>query len=229
MPTDRRRRVAAQGCCRVATLADAKAVGDLRRNEYLASPEFQWSAQEFLDSLKWGAADNEGLVCGVWDGARLVATMRAQVIQTRDDAPAEISGMSVPGDIDVWPAFILRAAATAREYRQLGLNSLLRLHFLEAMMKSDLRYLLGYVAIGAPRTRLMQELGFEFLHRQDDDPLHPSAPMALAWLDLKSQGPRAADHLRRMLSIEFDLFPWLESPLDMAAWLNANLESERRE
>jgi hypothetical protein len=68
-----------------------------------------------------------------------------------------------------------------------GLNSLLRCHFLSAALKAGVKSLLGMVYEGAPRTHLMETIGYQFSRPEHvwDEEVQPltSVLVATLWND----------------------------------------------
>ncbi|AWN39827.1 hypothetical protein [Methylobacterium durans] len=195
---------------RRATYEDARAVSELRQAAYKISPDFTLCNTDLLDKLAWSREDERGDVLGFWSDGVLVATMRCDVITDQADAQVHFDGMALPMQHAVWPSPILSRGATVRSRAGSGLNSLLRLRFIEASIKSGYERLYGYVVMGGARTRLMQDLGYEFLPREDADPdWASSSRWAMAWIDLKARGDAAVAHLKAVCSIEEAQHPWV--------------------
>lgn len=195
---------------RRATYEDAEAITALRQAAYRDAQDFTLRNGNLLDQLAWGAEDERGDVLGVWSEGSLVATMRCDILQDPSAARTHFDGMPVPDHHEAWPAPLLCRGATVRSRASAGLNSLLRLHFIEAAISSGYHRLYGYVVAGGSRTRLMEALGYEFQSRQDADPEWASPlPWAMAWLDLRERGPAAAAHLKVLCAEEQDRHPWI--------------------
>lgn len=196
---------------RIATEADRDAIGRLRQEAFLSSPDFHMSDNDWAKNhLSWGTEDDCSVVLGVWDGTELLATMRAEIVADKNAADLIFDGASTPGNHTEWPAIMLSRAATQAGYRKSGLNALMRMHFIAAAHRSGIRRLYGYVVQGAARTKLMSELGYEFEARADEDPVCPSKKRswAIAWLDLPKYGQHAVDTLANMLAEEIHQYKW---------------------
>lgn len=204
-------------CIRIATKADRDAIGRLRLAAFLASPDFHMPDDDWAKShLPWSTEDDRAVVLGVWDGTELLATMRTDFVADRHAAESKFDGAIIPECHIEWPAFTLNRAATREGYRQFGLNALMRMHFIAAAQRSGVRRLYGYVVLGAARTKLMTELGYEFEARPDQDPFHPPKKnaWAVAWLDLPKYGQHAVNTLAAMLAEEIRQYEWQGSKLD---------------
>ena len=202
---------------RIATETDHNSIGRLRQSAFLASPDFHMPDDDWAKShLPWGTEDDHAVVLGVWNRAELLATMRAEFVADRLAAESKFDGARIPECHIEWPAFTLNRAATRESYRQFGLNALMRMHFIAAAQRSGVRHLYGYVVLGAARTKLMTELGYEFEARPDQDPFHPPKKnaWAVAWLDLPKYGQHAVDTLANMLDEEIHQYEWQGPKLD---------------
>lgn len=198
-------------CIRIATKEDHEAIGRLRQAAFLASPDFHMPDDDWAKShLPWSAEDDRAVVLGVWDGAELLATMRVEFVADRQAAESKFDGARIPESHIEWPAITLNRAATREGYRQFGLNALMRMHFIATAQRSGAHRLYGYVVLGAARTKLMTELGYEFEARPDEDPFHPPKKnsWAVAWLDLPKYGQHAVDTLANMLTEEIRQYKW---------------------
>jgi hypothetical protein len=199
-----------QACIRLATPADAAAIGALRVEAFEGSSDFSIANVRFIEQLRWTDEDDAVDVIAAWRGNKPVATMRLQVIADRHHAAEYAAGLMPPADHVEWPALALARVATHASCGRTGLNSLIRYYFLEAALASEARRLYSYVVLGAARTKLMASLGYQFLTRSDSDPdLASQRPWALAWLDLPGQGKQALALLERQISSTGQEYPWV--------------------
>jgi hypothetical protein len=203
-------------CIRLATSSDAEEIGTLRVSEYRASSDFINPKETFIRSLSWSEDDNNAQVLTVWRNSTLVATMRCEKIPDQSLALIHFDGMPPPTDHIEWPAFVLRAAATRSASQKSGLNSVMRLYFIKALIGSNVRRLYGYVPRGSGRTRLMETIGYEFLNRTDQDSDLPSKyPWTIAWLNLPARAYNAVRVLERLACQEMDEIPWASPSLSL--------------
>src|SRR5437764_10217961 len=136
--------------------------------------------------------------------------MRVEIIPDRDRIAAYSSGLMPPLHHLDWPALALARVATHASYCKIGLNSLMRRYFFEAALRYQVRRQYGYVVVGAARTRLMAELGYEFALRGDKDPdLESQRPWALTWIDLHERGPQALALLDHLINRLGQQYPWV--------------------
>jgi GNAT superfamily N-acetyltransferase len=145
---------------RRATVEDAELVTELRLTAYRQAQQFRLSDQS---PIRWTSEDEKHVVLGAWNGCgQLVSTTRGEVYLDYDAAEQamECRWKSSP---ELFPALLLGKGATQKEYRGTGLHSALRYHFLSAAREAGLRSVLGIVFENAPRTRLMERIGYEFV------------------------------------------------------------------
>ncbi len=148
-----------EGTIEQASRADAAEIGNLRLCCYRAAREFELLQPE---ALAWDAADdaNTVLIARSKSG-RLLSTTRGSLVA---DARAAAQAMGCSNDLPdaVFPSLLLGRGATQHAKGGAGLHSLLRYHFLLAANDSTVQSLIGMVYAGAPRTRLMANIGYEF-------------------------------------------------------------------
>jgi hypothetical protein len=184
---------------------ERQAVEDLRRSAYLRAPEFT-----VLDdsAYRWTEADDNGFVLTVWvaDGTAL-ATMRGTVAPQRTDAEHHFE-CSVPLDESYFPALLLERGATREDRSCSGLNSLLRLHFFDAAMRSNVRSVMGAVFTGASRMKLLEELGYAFVRPEHvwDQNIKIQSSLLIASLPAAELGG-AASKLRVKIGHLIHAFP----------------------
>jgi len=144
---------------RRATRLDAEAVSDLRWEAYAGALEF---TVRDVSTLHWSQQDDINIVLTAWDAeGRALSTTRGDLLPDRDESQrrmeCQLDGIPVR-----FPALQLGKGATRRSVAGKGLHSALRLCFLEACLLRDIEALVGIVYDGAPRTRLMRSIGYEF-------------------------------------------------------------------
>ena len=197
-------------CIRLATQADAAAIGTLRVEAFEGSADFSIANARFIEQLRWTDKDDAVDVISAWRENKPVATMRLEVISDRHHLTEYAAGLLPPADHVEWPALALARVATHSSCSRTGLNSLIRYYALQAALASEARRLYSYVVLGAARTKLMVSLGYQFLTRSDGDPdLASQRPWALAWLDLPGQGKQALALLERQISATRQEYPWV--------------------
>lgn len=148
------------------TVADAEAVNALRLGGYSAAGEFDLID---ADLILWDEQDEQGIALGVWDCGTLVSTLRGVKVTNRVGAE-DIFCCTIDIPEQFYPVLMLGRGATLSSHRRLGLNALLRLHLLRwavtAPAGSDgpvgASLVMPYE--GAPRVRLMEQLGYRY-HR----------------------------------------------------------------
>jgi drug/metabolite transporter (DMT)-like permease len=160
-----RRRLLKKACRRRFKMKSIRQASrrDLNQINALRIREFQRSAQFKLlkpEKLKWNQCDDVSIVLSAWDGATAVATMRAVVVC--DTAEAENCVQCNVPKYTPFPAMVFNNAATHLDYRGIGLNQLLRYHFLKIALDAGIQCLLSPMYEGAPRIQFMKDLGYGF-------------------------------------------------------------------
>lgn len=183
---------------------DQKQINDLRVTEFQRSSEFTLIKPE---KLLWNQCDDDSIVLAAWDGARAVATMRAVLVNNVSDAEDCVE-CTVPEDT-AFPAMVFNSAATSLDYRGLGLNQLLRYHFLKIAVENQVQSLLSPMYEGAPRIKFMKDLGYTFttplLSWQNK--LKPQNKRILGTLKRKMM-PQAIGVIRTQRSDIIKSYPW---------------------
>lgn len=142
--------------------AERDAVVALRRQAYAGAREFAWND---LATLGWTAADDDGVVLGLWQSLEagespvLLSTVRATVFPCLDAAEAYLEH-ALAGVGAQAPALVLSRAATAPGAHGRGLLALLRVAYVQALAQAGVRSVLAVVYDEAPRVRSMQAAGF---------------------------------------------------------------------
>jgi hypothetical protein len=141
-----------------ATEQDATDIQRLRLEAYRAAPEFQLSDE---GCVAWGREDAEGVVLAVWHEGVVVSTTRGNLL--RDRAEAEQFLKCDLSDIPLrYPALALSKGATSAQFGRHGLHSMLRYAFIHAARDYGLASVTGVLWEGAPRSRLMRRVGYEY-------------------------------------------------------------------
>jgi hypothetical protein len=179
--------------------------------------EFQRSAQFTLikpEALKWNHCDDTSIVLSAWDGHYAVATMRAVGISNVAQAESCVQCI-VPEHTD-FPAMVFNSAATHWDYRGIGLNQLLRYHFLKIAMGYTVQSLLSPMYEGAPRIRFMKALGYQFttppLSWQKK--LNPKATRILGILS-RAMMPQAIALIETQRYEIINAYPWKGKPVQL--------------
>ncbi|MGD8846204.1 MAG: hypothetical protein PVI54_11865 [Desulfobacteraceae bacterium] len=188
---------------------------DRDRINALRIEEFQRSAQFTLvkpEALKWNHCDDTSVVLAAWDGPCAVATMRAVVISDLEQAESCVQCI-VPAYTG-FPALVFNSAATHWDYRGIGLNQLLRYHFLKIAMDYTIQSLLSPMYEGAPRIRFMKALGYQFttppLSWQKK--LNPKATRILGILS-RAMMPQAVKIIETQRHEIINAYPWKGRPV----------------
>ncbi|WP_046867884.1 hypothetical protein [Microvirga massiliensis] len=135
------------------------AVEALRRASYGDANEFSVADPAALD---WCSSDDLGVVLGAWHEEVLVATMKGQILADPEHAQRAME-CEYDDAATSYPALLLGKGATIKAKRAHGHNSVIRALFIEAASELCIKTILGIVFEDAPRTRLLQSLGYELL------------------------------------------------------------------
>ena len=170
--------------CRISVVREAvdrQAVVAVRQLAFAQAREFVWHDQQ---ALAWGPDDEQATVLALWDAdAGLSATVRAHVLPSAQVAQAvigyPIEHLPLPG-----PLLLLTRAATHPKGQCRGANALLRVAYLSALLRTELRCVITQVYDHAPRLRAMQQAGFELtpLSRGWDSEARARTQPLLAWM-----------------------------------------------
>jgi hypothetical protein len=144
---------------------------------------------------------------------RLISTTRGEVYPDYASA-AEAMECSWAASGDLFPALLLGKGATLAEYRRTGLHSVLRYHFLVNILPTPIRGVLGIVFEDAPRTRLMESIGYRFVAPDDFwfTDLETSKRTLIGILS-PDRVERACSLLRAQLHITLEEYPLIEPDL----------------
>jgi hypothetical protein len=149
----------------IATRQDADDLTSLLRTAYSGVSDFTVKTDEYFEEhFSPGSA-----VLLAHSGEELIGTMRVTVIRSSLDLNGDDKGHLTQ---TLCPAFLLSRAATVRDKRAKGLNSLLRLLCLEAAIELRAASVIGFVYQDAPRVRLMTELGYQLVTCERCDRTH---------------------------------------------------------
>jgi len=189
--------------------ADAEPVYALRLEEYKNSAVFTLRDP---DALRWDEEDDSGLVLGIRDAdGTLLSTMRAIIVNGRQKLESFLRG-ELPDNCPIrlsTRCMLLERAATRRTCRNLGLNSLMRMHFLDVALRCRVGYLVGVLDRGASRISVMLTMGYQFSDlRLRELYVFPSKTETLfALLDLGERAEQALGYLRNACSALVEDYP----------------------
>jgi hypothetical protein len=141
-----------------ATAQDCAAIQRLRLEAYQGAPEFQVTDERFV---AWSGDDAEGIVLAVWHEGMVVSTTRGNLLRNRAEAErlmeCDLSDTPLP-----YPTLALGKGATSVGFGRHGLHSMLRYAFIQAARDRGIASVTGVIFEGAPRTRLMRRVGYEY-------------------------------------------------------------------
>ncbi len=207
--------VAMSGSTSSVTRADAAAVSHFRLAQYRRSPDLTLADESVL---LWDEHDDSSVVLAVraQDGA-ILATMRAEPLLDIQDASLALDCL-VPVAQPGFPAVLLGRGATRADCQKLGLNSLMRLHFMRFARERGVRHVYGRVYGEAARTHLMRALGYNFMPHPKGAAMSAGtagvhSPLYVAVLDLETHGDHAIRTLESRVADLLRRFPLME-PLE---------------
>lgn len=191
---------------RQASRQDRDQINALRVREFQRSDQFTLMKPDKL-LWNWNHCDNTSMVLAAWDGPLPVATMQAVVVQNAAEAENYVQCI-VPPHVG-YPALVFNNAATHLDFRGIGLNQLLRYHFLKIALEQQIRSLLSPIYEGAPRIRFMKALGYRFMipPLSWQNKLSPKATRILGVLP-RVMMPRAIELIETQRRKVIDTYPW---------------------
>ncbi len=207
----------------VRDVADRQAVVAVRQAAFAQAREFLWRDPQ---ALAWGPEDEQATVLALWDAnGVLSATVRASVLPSALAAQAvveyAIEHLNLPG-----PLLLLSRAATRPQAQCRGANALLRVAYLSAFLRTELRCVMTQVYENAPRLQAMRQAGFELtpLGRGWDSEAQARTQPLLAWMPRE----RVETGLRALMTEQAAALQ--QTVIDvaaMAASLNAQWQVQR--
>lgn len=109
---------------------------------------------------------------------------------------------------------VFNSAVTRLDYRGIGLNQLLRYHFLKFALEAKIQSLLSPMYKGAPRIRFMKALGYQFTvpSLSWQTKLRPKAKRILGVLT-RAMMPQAIDLIETQRYEIIKSYPWTGNPI----------------
>jgi hypothetical protein len=141
---------------RIVNRDSAEQIAALRIECYSNAREFRLLQPE---CLIWNELDDKGVVLAAFDSEEPVSTTRGLLVFSARDAE-DVMGCEVDLPSSEFPALILGRGATRPDAARMGLHSVLRYYFIGSIIGSPIQSMLGMVYSGAPRTHLMQQIGY---------------------------------------------------------------------
>ncbi|MFN8277213.1 MAG: hypothetical protein U0T84_07010 [Chitinophagales bacterium] len=147
---------------RQANLDDSEQLTDFRISQFKTAKEF-----ELL-----GTKDFSSQYGNVWVATRdseIISTMQAEILANIYLLNSKVNCL-LPDNFLTFDTLYLSKGATKKEYRNTGLNSLLRLYILQSIIDTtSIKSLSGIAYENAPRLNLLLRLGYEFAEISDWD------------------------------------------------------------
>lgn len=187
----------------VAAHKDEPELTKLLEDSYRLSPDFTVHDETYFQDHFSG----RGAVLIARSEGQLIGTMRANLISCSADVNCEDEGMLADALV---PALFLSRAATVRDNRAKGVNSMMRLYCIEAALELGLKSMVGFIYQSAPRTRLMAELGYVFIPftARSTAVFTDHSLQLFASLCLKKSGETALAYLRSRLGEQGCQMTW---------------------
>jgi hypothetical protein len=156
-------------------------------------------------SLVWTPSDDAYPVIGVFEGKRLLSTLRFEWILTPEELEVKSEEKKSPVKFD-FPLGYLAKAATDPDFANTGLNSLLRYHAFKVIQHWHVSSILGFMVEGSPRVFTMQEMGYEFfqMSKKWDGNFQSDRPVLFGHLNVAKKFDFAMKYLETKLA---DLLP----------------------
>lgn len=137
-----------------ATSKDYESIAAFRIKEYKTAKEF-----EILD-LKALSKQRGNVLIAELDG-EIISTMQFEIIESFADLKKTDDNITDEVDFNAFATLYLSKGATRKEFRNTGLNSLLRKVSLQyALQNNNIFSLSGIAYENAPRLNLLQKLGY---------------------------------------------------------------------
>ncbi len=161
--------------------------------------------------ISWNRSDDESIVLGAFDGNKLVSTMRMEIIE---DQTLLEKKLECPWNFEVplrLPVMILSKASTHSDYRNLGLNALLRKRCLELAKEWKVHLVVGTFIKDSPRANSMKTMGYRFLENKLGwtSPHYRSLePVVVAALDVAKDIDRAIEVTQLLIDVNLQNYQW---------------------
>ncbi len=141
---------------RNATAADSECLTDFRISQFKTAKEFELLKPDLLSY-------QNGQIFIIETNKEIISTMQVEKCTTRKDIEDKCSN-SIPDDFKELPTLYLSKGATSKDYRNVGLNSILRKITLEtALADPSIMSLTGFAYENAPRLNLLLKIGYSFV------------------------------------------------------------------
>jgi hypothetical protein len=160
-------------------------------------------------AVAWNGSDEQGKVLGVYESRHgLVASLRVEMVLSPEELVPKLDYefLAVP-----YPCALLGKATTSAGFRGRGFNTYLRYLAYGEIYRSGLECVVGTIVPGAPRMRLMQKLGYEFV----ENPLgwrrfgyQSNGPTLVGVLEIRKNYGRIMGALEPLVHEHKELFPY---------------------
>jgi hypothetical protein len=146
---------------RFATDKDTETIADFRIQQFKTAKEFE------IKDLAAVAKQRGKVFIAEIDGT-IISTMQIEVVNNSEEFK-KIETAYIPSSFDDYKTIYLSKGASTKEFRNKGLNSLLRKITLNiALNDTEIKSLTGTAYDNAPRINLLKKLGYEIEEIQPD-------------------------------------------------------------
>lgn len=148
----------------------------------------------------WSWPQDQNPNLGVFHDSTLISVMKMDRISTPEERSFKLH-TDLPLTNLTLPFMYLNKAGTLPEFEGIGLNSLLRYHFIGMARQAGASFLVGTMIKDSPRVRIMKEIGYEFLpnnKKWDGYFISDELPL-IGFLDLQKNGESALKKLSENL------------------------------
>lgn len=173
---------------RLANSNDTDSLTDFRIQEFKTAKEFELLNPNLLSY-------QSGHIFIIETQNKIVSTMQVEkCIST--SIFEEKCATFIPEGYNSFPSFYLSKGATSKEFRNLGLNSILRKITLEfALADRTIESLTGVAYENAPRLHLLENIGYTFIEAELKDKTYTRPNGKVFFLSLKRQDFKKAHEL----------------------------------
>lgn len=192
---------------RLANSADSESLTNFRIQEFKTAKEFELLNPQLLSY-------QSGHIFIVESHKQIISTMQVEKCISQRIFGEKCS-TNIPSGYNCFPTFYLSKGATSKQFRNLGLNSILRKITLEyAMDDETIKSLTGVAYENAPRLHLLQNLGYTFLEVDLNDKTYTRPNGKVFFLSLERESfkkaynllSREVEELSNQVRIIFELF-----------------------
>ncbi len=189
---------------------NVEAINQLRMQEYSKAQGFAVQ----VSTLNWKQSDSESFVMAARTEDKITSTMRGEFIDDQSLLEKKLEyNWDFPMELN-YPVLLLSRAATVSAARTLGLNLLLRNHFLKLALQFQVQHVVGTFVAGSSRERTLREMGYQFFENPkgwQKSTYRSLRPVQVVVLDLKIHGQQALEYCQTQLGPNLKAYSFIES------------------